>query len=87
MGTDSSPEAKREQDLSFAAELRKSLPPTIARKDIEKYLGGIISKAYLTSLDSQGKGPKRFKLGKTVCYSRDALVDWLVARAMEGGDQ
>ena len=68
----------------FAAELRKTLPPTLARKDIEKHLGGIISADYMRSLDSQGRGPEdSFKIGKTVCYSRESIIQWLIKRARE----
>ena len=38
----------------------------IARKDIDRYLGGIISKGYLANLDSKGEGPPKVKIGKNV---------------------
>lgn len=64
-------------DLS---ELRRTLPPFIARKKIEHYLGGILSAAYLSNLDSRKQGPPRIKIGRNVGYLRDPLIDWLEAR-------
>lgn len=63
--------------------LLKSLPPIIARHDIEKYLGGLISKGYLQNLDCEGKGPARIKCGRKVGYTREALVEWLTNRSKE----
>jgi len=62
------------------AELLKTLPPMIARKDIDRYLGGIISKGYLANLDSKGAGPPKVKIGKNIGYLRRHLVEWLAAR-------
>lgn len=61
-------------------ELLNTLPPMIARKDIDRYLGGIISKGYLANLDSKGEGPPKVKIGKNVGYLRRPLVEWLAAR-------
>jgi len=63
--------------------LRKSLPPMVARHDIENYLGGIVSRGHLQNLDSQGKGPKKVRIGKKIGYLREDLVDWLIARSTE----
>jgi len=65
-------------DLS---ELLKTLPPVIPRKDIDRYLGGLVSKGYLANLDSQGKGPRRFVAGRHVAYLRSDLVEWLSRRS------
>lgn len=64
-------------DLS---ELLKTLPPVVPRKDIDRYLGGLVSKGYLANLDSQGLGPKRFISGRHVAYLRSDLVAWLSLR-------
>ena len=66
-------------DLS---ELRRTLPPFIARKKIEQYLGGIYSAAYKANLDStkRNEGPPKVKIGRNVGYLRDSLIDWLEAR-------
>lgn len=60
--------------------LRKLLPPIIPRKRFEHYLGGILSQQYMANLDSRGDGPPNVKIGRSVCYLRDPLVDWLEAR-------
>lgn len=61
-------------------ELRRTLPPLVARKKLDQYLGGIISKAYMANLDSRGEGPPQVRFGKNVGYLRDPFVDWLQAR-------
>jgi hypothetical protein len=67
-------------------ELRRNLPPVVARKKLDQYLGGIISKEYMANLDSQGEGPPRIKFGKNVGYLRDPLVDWLQSRVRPDND-
>ncbi len=57
--------------------LENTLPPIIARKDIEHYLGGLISRGYLANLDCQGKGPVAIKSGRRVAYLREDLIAWL----------
>ena len=68
-------------NLEYFESLKKDLPPIIARHDIEKYLGGIISRGYLQNLDSEGKGPKRIRIGKKVGYLRSDLIVWLESRS------
>lgn len=64
-------------DLSH---LLRILPPIVARKDIDRYLGGIISKGYLANLDSEGLGPRRIRCGRNIGYLREDLVAWLEER-------
>ena len=64
-----------------AEHLRRDLPPVIARCDIERHLGGIVSRGYLQNLDSEGRGPTRIRIGKKVGYLREDLISWLMARA------
>lgn len=61
-------------DLSI---LLKTLPPMVARKDINMHLGGLISSGYLANLDSKGLGPRALKSGRRVAYIREDLVEWL----------
>jgi len=59
-----------------------NLPPVLARKDVSRYLGGIISPKTLANLDSLGEGPSgRFKVGRTVVYPTAALLMWLEERS------
>lgn len=71
-------EPTQRPDLS---ELLKTLPPVVPRKDIDRYLGGLVSKGYLANLDSQGKGPRKFTCGRHVAYLRADLVEWLSLRS------
>lgn len=72
-------------DLS---ELRRTLPPVVARKKIDHYLGGIISKRYMANLDCRDDGPPKVRIGKNVGYLRDPLVDWLESRILHNeGDR
>jgi hypothetical protein len=64
----------RKADISI---LLRTLPPVIARKDINVHLGGLISSGYLANLDSKGLGPKALKSGRRVAYLREDLVAWL----------
>jgi predicted DNA-binding transcriptional regulator AlpA len=70
---------KKENVLS---EIRLELPPIIARDQVYKLLGGVISGKTLANLDSDGKGPKRIRIGRKVAYKTDDLLEWLEARAI-----
>jgi hypothetical protein len=61
-------------------ELLSILPPIIPRKDIERLLGGIISRGHLANLDSAGLGPPRIEIGKHIGYLRGPFVEWLKQR-------
>ena len=54
-----------ENKINFDS-LIKSLPPMISRDHVEKYLGGVISPKTLANLDSEGKGPRRMRIGRKV---------------------
>ena len=66
------------------AELEKSLPPVIARVDVNKYFSGLITPGTLANRDCEGTGPRSFKLGKKVAYTRGDFIAWL--RSMNGGE-
>lgn len=54
--------------------------PFIARRDVPKFTGGMISANTLRNRDSQGTGPDgKFQLGKKVGYPVDSLINWLVS--------
>jgi hypothetical protein len=62
-------------------ELYNTLPPILARQSIGKLTGGIIQPGTCANLDSLGQGPEgRFRIGKKVCYSREAFCKWLEGR-------
>jgi hypothetical protein len=52
--------------------------PIIARAEVKKFTGGGISAKTLANADSKRIGPEgRFFVGRRVCYTVVALVDWL----------
>lgn len=54
----------------------------IARTEIERFSGGMISEKYLANLDSAGKGPAgRVRCGRKVVYPVAELVAWLESRS------
>lgn len=63
------------------AELETSLPPIIARCEIPRLLGGVISAGRLANLDSEGKGPRQIAVGRRIAYSRADFIAWLVQRS------
>ena len=60
--------------------LLKSLPPVIARTEVPRLLGGIISAGHLANLDCIGEGPPRIRVGRKVAYEREAFLAWLAPR-------
>ena len=73
---------KQTIDLS---DLRAKWPSTIVvRRRVDEFSGGAISAKYLANLDSQGKGPRRFRVGRQVCYRTSDLVEWLEGRTEKG---
>lgn len=67
-------------DLSHLA---KGWPSTIvARSEVDRFSGGVISVKYLANLDSAGKGPPgRIRVGRKVAYPVTGLISWLEERA------
>ena len=56
----------------------------VARTEIEKFTGGLISEKYLANLDSQGRGPVgRVRIGRKIAYKVDNVIRFLESRATE----
>jgi len=54
----------------------------VARCEIFRFTGGLISEKSLANLDSAGKGPKgRMRIGRKICYSTSSVIEWLENRA------
>lgn len=70
----------REEQL---LELERTLPPVIARTEVPRLLGGLISAGRLANLDSEGKGPRRITLGRKVGYLRSDFIQWMRSRSKE----
>ncbi len=67
-------------EYSDLNKLQETLPPVISRNKISHYLGGLLSVGYMANLDSEGKGPKRIRIGKRCGYLREDLIAWLKDR-------
>jgi hypothetical protein len=56
--------------------------PFVARREIERFSGGMLKPRTLANLDSLGVGvPGRFTVGKTVMYPIEELISWLEGKA------
>lgn len=53
----------------------------VARTQIERFTGGLLSCKYLANLDSSGQGPARVTCGRKVGYPTKDLVAWLRDRS------
>jgi len=53
----------------------------VARTEIDKFSGGLMSSKYVANLDSQGRGPVRVVCGRKVGYPVRDLVQWLRERS------
>lgn len=69
-----------EDEKAFAETLLDKLPPIIARHQVDRFLGGIISPYTIKNADLAGTGPEiAWRVGKKVAYKAESLVGWLVA--------
>jgi hypothetical protein len=67
--------ADKEELLAILA---SELPPVIARKDVDRFLGGLVTRKTLANADARGEGPEMaYAVGRNVAYRREALLDWL----------
>ncbi len=70
--------------LNLSVMAAKWPSPFVARDEVDRFTGGIVSPRYLANLDSQGKGPKgRFRIGRKVAYPVLMFITWLESRATE----
>jgi hypothetical protein len=54
----------------------------VARTEIERFSGGIMSERYLANLDAQGKGPEgRIRIGRKIAYPVEELIRFFESRA------
>ncbi len=69
---------KAEHKQEFLEILAEGLPPMIARKDVERFLGGIVTRKTLANADARGEGPKiAYAVGRNVVYRRESLVEYV----------
>lgn len=72
----------KEQKADFSSLAQKWPSPYVARQEVERFTGGMISIKYLANLDCQGFGPKgRVRVGRKIAYPVDQFVSWLESRS------
>ena len=66
-------------EKKFVQTLLANLPPVIARKEVTRFLGGIVAPQTLSNADASGVGPEdAFRVGNSVVYRTESLVRWIV---------
>jgi len=75
----------RIMDKSIFQEMVDRWPSSIvARTEIERFTGGLISEKYLANLDCAGKGPiGRVRVGRKIAYPVNSVIRFLEGRASE----
>jgi len=54
----------------------------IARTEVEKFTGGIVSEKYIANLDSEVRGPEgRVRVGRKIVYPVGEFIKWLESRS------
>jgi len=54
----------------------------LARTEVDRFTGGIISEKYCANLDSAGKGcPGRVRCGRKIAYPVSEFIKWLESRS------
>lgn len=53
----------------------------VARDQVENFTGGIISSGRIANLDSEGKGPECFRVGRKIVYPVGPFIEWLTCRS------
>lgn len=63
--------------------LRDKWPsPIVARDAVKDFSGGTLNSRSMANLDCKGLGPKgRFRIGRKIAYTVDALIEHMTERA------
>ena len=78
------PEGKPNNESLFQDMTDKWPSAWVARQEVSRFTGGIISEKYLANLDSAGKGPAgRVRIGRKIAYPVASLVAWLESRTQK----
>lgn len=66
-------------EKEFVDAMMDKLPPVIARHQVDRFLGGLISPFTIKNADLAGTGPEvAWRVGNKVAYKTDSLVAWLI---------
>ena len=67
------------EEKEFVDAMLDKLPPVIARQQVDRFLGGLVSPFTVKNADLAGTGPEvAWRVGNKVAYKTDSLVGWLV---------
>ena len=67
------------EEKEFVDAMLDKLPPVIARHQVDRFLGGLVSPFTVKNADLAGTGPEvACRVGNKVAYKTDSLVGWLV---------
>ena len=67
------------EEKEFVDAMLDKLPPVIARHQVDRFLGGLVSPFTVKNADLAGTGPEvAWRVGNKVAYKTDSLVCWLV---------
>ena len=71
------------QDKSVFQEMAARWPSLIvARTEVERFTGGVVTEKYIANLDSRGKGPSdRVRIGRKIAYPVSSFVNCLESRS------
>ena len=68
-----------EDEQEFLQTLAENLPPVIARKKVNRFLGGVVAPQTLCNADHKGEGPEvAYMIGRSVAYITVSLLEWIV---------
>jgi hypothetical protein len=68
-----------DDEQEFVRNLAENLPPVIARKKVNRFLGGVVAPQTLCNADHKGEGPEiAYMVGRSVAYSTIPLLEWIV---------
>ena len=68
-----------EDEQEFVQTLAENLPPVIARKKVNRFLGGVVAPQTLCNADHKGEGPEvAYMIGRSVAYVTVPLLEWIV---------
>ena len=67
------------EEKEFVDAMLDKLPPVIARHQVDRFLGGLVSPFTVKNADLAGTGPEvAWRVGNKVASKTDSLVGWLV---------
>jgi hypothetical protein len=53
----------------------------VARTEVDRFSGGLLTSKYMANLDSLGLGCERVTCGRKIAYPIDSLVAWMRGRS------